>query len=114
MANSAWPLLRAELSPDIQSVIWIAHLGDFSQHDSGGPETFTAISLKVTEDGYEDDDDSDRRMTADEVNHPVRRASPHPGAGRAGPAGAVDVTELVSGREVLRQARELYAHYRPG
>jgi hypothetical protein len=69
VANSAWPLLRAELSPDIQSIIWIAHFGDFSQHDPGGPETFTAISLKVTENGYEDDDDSDRRMTADEVTH---------------------------------------------
>ncbi|WDM11993.1 hypothetical protein J3S85_10875 [Streptomyces lavenduligriseus] len=67
VANAAWPLLRAELSPDIRSIVWVAHFGDFSQHDPGGPETFTVISLKVTENGYEDDDDSDRAITADEV-----------------------------------------------
>jgi hypothetical protein len=57
VADAALPLLRANLSPHLASVLWIAHFGDF----------FTAIALKVEGDGYRDDDQGDRRLTADEV-----------------------------------------------
>ncbi|CAM5701856.1 MULTISPECIES: hypothetical protein [Streptomyces] len=67
VADAALPLLRANLSPHLASLLWIAHFGDFSSHDPGGPETFTAIALKVEGDGYRDDDQGDRRLTADEV-----------------------------------------------
>ncbi|MBM7054488.1 hypothetical protein [Streptomyces durocortorensis] len=67
VADAALPLLRAHLSPHLASLLWIAHFGDFSSFDPGGPETFTAITLKVAENGYRDDDRGDRRLTAGEV-----------------------------------------------
>ncbi|MFF4168568.1 hypothetical protein [Streptomyces sp. NPDC001744] len=67
VANAALPLLRAHLSPHLTSLLWIAHFGDFSSYDPGGPEIFTAITLKVTEHGYQDDDQGDRRLSAEEV-----------------------------------------------
>ncbi|MEU9999524.1 hypothetical protein [Streptomyces sp. NPDC050848] len=67
VAEAALPVLRADLGPDLASVLWIAHFGDFSSHDPGGPETFTAITLKVSENGYRDDDEGDHRLTTEEV-----------------------------------------------
>ncbi|UQX02498.1 hypothetical protein [Streptomyces sp. RerS4] len=67
VATAALPVLREGLSPDIAAITWIAHFGPFSYVDPSGPETFTALTLTVTADGYRDDLQGDRRLTADEV-----------------------------------------------
>ncbi|MCX5195021.1 hypothetical protein OOK31_14090 [Streptomyces sp. NBC_00249] len=67
VAEAALPLLRAKLSPQLSSVLWIAHFGDFSYHYVPGPESFTAVGLKVTGNGYADDLQGDRRLTEAEV-----------------------------------------------
>ncbi|MGW3391334.1 hypothetical protein [Streptomyces cinereoruber] len=66
LAEAALPVLRKELSPDLASVLWIAHFGDFSYHYVPGPDSFTLITLEVTEHGYRDGE-NDRKLTADEV-----------------------------------------------
>ncbi|MEU8777772.1 hypothetical protein [Streptomyces sp. NPDC048606] len=67
VANAVLPLLREKLSPQLSAVLWIAHFGDFSYHYVPGPETFTAVSLAVTANGYADGYEGDRELTADEV-----------------------------------------------
>ncbi|MEU9939547.1 hypothetical protein [Streptomyces lavendulae] len=67
VAEAVLPLLRAKLSPQLSSVLWIAHFGDFSYHYVAGPESFTAVSLDVTGNGYTDDYAGDRELTTDEV-----------------------------------------------
>ncbi|MET9321061.1 hypothetical protein ABZX75_12885 [Streptomyces sp. NPDC003038] len=67
VAAAALPLLREGLAADIAAVTWIAHFGDFSYHDPSGPETFTALALSVTAQGYQDDLQGDRPLTADQV-----------------------------------------------
>ncbi|WP_420079913.1 hypothetical protein ACN6AT_15750 [Streptomyces sp. JL4002] len=67
VAEAALPLLRANLSPQLGSVLWIAHFGDFSYHYLPAPETFTAVSLDVIANAYTDDHEGDRELTADEV-----------------------------------------------
>ncbi|MEU6945822.1 hypothetical protein ABZ957_11425 [Streptomyces sp. NPDC046316] len=67
LAEAALPVLRAEFGPEIVSVVWIAHFGEFSYYDPSGPDTFTAISLKVGETGYADDLKGDQELTADQV-----------------------------------------------
>ncbi|MFD4739899.1 hypothetical protein ACFWNR_20555 [Streptomyces virginiae] len=67
VANAALPVLREGLAPDIAAITWIAHFGAFSYVDPTGPETFTALTLTITADGYEDDLQGDRPLTAGQV-----------------------------------------------
>ncbi|WP_411101371.1 hypothetical protein [Streptomyces sp. cmx-4-9] len=67
VAEAALPLLRTGLSAQLTSVLWIAHFGDFSYHDPTGPETFTVVSLTVTDGRYQDDYQGDRRLAEADV-----------------------------------------------
>ncbi|MFD3802286.1 hypothetical protein ACFWSF_17505 [Streptomyces sp. NPDC058611] len=67
VAGAALPLLREGFAPDIAAITWIAHFGDFSYHDPSGPETFTALALTATPEGYQDDLRGDQRLTSEQV-----------------------------------------------
>jgi hypothetical protein len=67
VADAALPLLRRHLSPDLGHIVWIAHFGDFSSYDPGGPETFTRIAVTETDGVHEENLHEDRRLTAQQV-----------------------------------------------
>ena len=90
VADAVLPLLRKEFPGDLQRIVWVAHFGDFSYHDPGGPDTFTQISLEAGKDGFVDDMTGDQRLDQAEVEGLLgdRRLCPVPdvlsGLGHAG------------------------------
>lgn len=67
VADAVLPLLREVFPEDVRQAVWIAHFGDFSYHDPGGPETFTQVSLRWEGDHFADDRKGDRRLSEADV-----------------------------------------------
>ncbi|MFI6205536.1 hypothetical protein ACIBAI_03960 [Streptomyces sp. NPDC051041] len=67
VADAALPVLRRHLSPDLGHVVWIAHFGDFSSYDPGGPETFTRMDVTEVGGVHQENLHGHEPVTAQEV-----------------------------------------------